>query len=234
MVTDVVYREGSLDEKGKSVGYLEFTVKFLDENISGPNDRFLISYAEPYSYTRLTMLLTQADREYPPTHPILAYRRISLGKSLCGVDIPMLTFKKLDQGIVRSIYAQHKSIIFIAARAHPAETPGSFVCEGLIKELLHNTTFLGEFLTLADIYVVPMMNPDGVIAGNSRVSMSGIDLNRRWSASCLNPLLTPEISYIKEKIKKLDGRVEVFIDLHGHNKKEGAFFYTCSPNIIPS
>ena len=30
------------------------------------------------------------------------------------------------------------------------------------------------------IRIVPMLNPDGVISGNYRVSMSGNDLNRRY------------------------------------------------------
>ena len=28
--------------------------------------------------------------------------------------------------------------------------------------------------------VVPMLNPDGVIYGNNRCSLSGVDLNRQW------------------------------------------------------
>jgi murein tripeptide amidase MpaA len=28
--------------------------------------------------------------------------------------------------------------------------------------------------------VVPMVNPDGVIHGNSRCNLSGLDLNRQW------------------------------------------------------
>lgn len=29
--------------------------------------------------------------------------------------------------------------------------------------------------------IVPMLNPDGVIHGNYRCSLSGVDLNRQWS-----------------------------------------------------
>ena len=28
--------------------------------------------------------------------------------------------------------------------------------------------------------VIPMLNPDGVIVGNYRSSLSGLDLNRQW------------------------------------------------------
>jgi murein tripeptide amidase MpaA len=28
--------------------------------------------------------------------------------------------------------------------------------------------------------IVPMLNPDGVINGNTRCSLAGVDLNRQW------------------------------------------------------
>jgi len=29
-------------------------------------------------------------------------------------------------------------------------------------------------------YIIPMLNPDGVINGNYRCAISGYDLNRKW------------------------------------------------------
>ena len=44
--------------------------------------------------------------------------------------------------------------------------------------------------------VIPMLNPDGVINGNYRCSLAGVDLNRQWHA----PLKTVHttIYYIKQ------------------------------------
>lgn len=49
--------------------------------------------------------------------------------------------------------------------------------------------------------VVPMLNPDGVINGNYRCSLAGVDLNRTW----LEPSrkLHPTIHSTKSMIKKL-------------------------------
>lgn len=40
-----------------------------------------------------------------------------------------------------------------------------------------------------------MLNPDGVVIGNSRSSLAGLDLNRRWSDP--NPIMHPEIYLMK-------------------------------------
>jgi len=40
-----------------------------------------------------------------------------------------------------------------------------------------------------------MVNPDGVTIGNSRCSLVGLDLNRRWSDP--NPVVHSEIFFLK-------------------------------------
>ena len=47
--------------------------------------------------------------------------------------------------------------------------------------------------------IVPMLNPDGVINGNYRCSLSGADLNRRWKTS--SKILFPEIFETKRLVK---------------------------------
>jgi murein tripeptide amidase MpaA len=36
-----------------------------------------------------------------------------------------------------------------------------------------------------NVVVIPMANPDGVIYGNSRSSLTGYDLNRHWGADSI-------------------------------------------------
>lgn len=40
-----------------------------------------------------------------------------------------------------------------------------------------------------------MINPDGVAIGNSRTSLMGLDLNRRWTLP--NPIIHPEVFFLK-------------------------------------
>jgi murein tripeptide amidase MpaA len=48
----------------------------------------------------------------------------------------------------------------------------------IIKELTLNPKEYEALLDENVIKIVPMINPDGVIIGNSRASIAGVDLNR--------------------------------------------------------
>jgi len=77
--------------------------------------------------------------------------------------------------------------------------------------------------------VIPMTNPDGVIAGNYRTSLSGNDLNRQFLTP--NPKLHPTVDNIKKLCNdimthalQLDP-IMGFIDIHGHSRKKSVFMY---------
>lgn len=42
-----------------------------------------------------------------------------------------------------------------------------------------------------------MVNPDGVIHGNSRCNFAGLDLNRQWMSECVKHV-TPETFYLRK------------------------------------
>jgi murein tripeptide amidase MpaA len=72
-----------------------------------------------------------------------------------------------------------------------------------------------------------MLNPDGVIYGNYRCSLLGVDLNRKWEKP--NRLLHPSVYYSKQLIRYMhtERRVVLFADLHGHSRRRNAFFFGC-------
>ncbi len=52
--------------------------------------------------------------------------------------------------------------------------------EGVMDYLTENTKE-AEYLRESCVFkIIPMMNVDGVIHGNNRCSLVGVDLNRRW------------------------------------------------------
>jgi len=73
--------------------------------------------------------------------------------------------------------------------------------------------------------IIPMLNPDGVAVGNSRVSISGQDLNQVWD----NPdrFVHPEIYYSKKLILKLKKENDLlfFCDLHATYRHKAGFLY---------
>lgn len=74
--------------------------------------------------------------------------------------------------------------------------------------------------------VVPMVNPDGVVAGNYRTSFFGKDLNRTYHQT--RKYAFPEVYYLKEMVKEEKKRmkkVAMFIDMHGHSVKKNVFIY---------
>ena len=64
---------------------------------------------------------------------------------------------------------------------HPGESNSSFVMKGILDFLTSNTKPEAAALRRAFVFkIVPMINIDGVIYGNYRCSLSGVDLNRTW------------------------------------------------------
>lgn len=71
-----------------------------------------------------------------------------------------------------------KKYIIVCARVHPGETVASFIMEGFLQFITGNSVEAIDLRRNAVFKLVPMINPDGVIAGNYRSSLSGNDLNR--------------------------------------------------------
>ena len=118
-----------------------------------------------------------------------------------------------------------RQAVIIIARQHPGETVGSFVIQGCIDFLMGNSE---EAKKLREIYlfkIVPMMNPDGVLVGNSRTSFAGCDLNRRWGKP--NEIIHPEVYFTKNMILKLtlQRNIAFIIDCHGHFGTFNSLFY---------
>ena len=75
--------------------------------------------------------------------------------------------------------------------------------------------------------IVPMLNPDGVVYGNYRCSLVGVDLNRRWQNP--NKHIHPTVYYAKRLFQMFSEVYEVvmYCDMHGHSMKKNVFMYAC-------
>lgn len=70
-----------------------------------------------------------------------------------------------------------------------------------------------------------MLNIDGVINGNYRCSLAGVDLNRRWKTT--SKVLHPTIYAVKKLCKEFQSETELALvcDLHGHSRRKNIFMY---------
>jgi hypothetical protein len=122
--------------------------------------------------------------------------------------------------------------IIISARVHPGETTASWSMQGFLDFILSSHLKAQELREKFIFLVIPMLNPDGVINGNNRTSLSGHDLNRNWR--CPDPKRHPTIFYLKELSQNLVDRtshdVLMYLDIHGHSRQKGAFTYGCLPD----
>ncbi|XP_044837186.1 cytosolic carboxypeptidase 4 isoform X2 [Mauremys mutica] len=123
----------------------------------------------------------------------------------------------------------NRPYVVLVARVHPGESNASWVMKGTVEFLVSGDP-IADLLRKCFIFkIIPMLNPDGVINGNHRCSLSGDDLNRQWLApSCQ---LHPTIYHTKGLLYYLCnvGRAPlVFCDYHGHSQKKNVFLYGCS------
>jgi hypothetical protein len=72
-----------------------------------------------------------------------------------------------------------------------------------------------------------MINIDGVIAGNTRCDVSGLDLNRQYKMNVNNDaIVIKSIMKLAHNLKmEYKDNFKMFLDLHGHSMKKNSFTY---------
>jgi hypothetical protein len=178
------------------------------------DDEVHFAYSIPYTFSRLTALIN--DFKLNVSDHII--KCDFLCKSLSGVDVPLLSISEFP-------ILMPKRHIVITCRVHPGETHSSWMLEGLLKYLVSSEVCARQLRARFVFYVVPMLNPDGVILGNYRSCFAGNDLNRQWMSP--EPRLHSTIHSLKELLTKTqsNGGLFTFIDLHAHSRKKNVFIY---------
>ncbi len=106
--------------------------------------------------------------------------------------------------------------VFLRARAHPWESGGNWVVEGLIHRLLRGDAEAKRFLGRYCVYILPLANKDGVAGGRTRFNLRGKDLNRDWDKPA-DPELAPENAALEawlEKMMRAGQGPHLALDLH--------------------
>ena len=147
-------------------------------------------------------------------------------KSESRVDVPILHITDWNPEFGDILKLEKRPLIYIIARQHPSESPGSFMVEGFINYLASKDQSVALIRKLFRFRIIPMVNVDGVIVGNFRTNLSGDDLNRSFQKT--NKAFHPVVFALKNMIEEDYAKGEsvmAFYDLHGHSARRNVFIY---------
>ncbi|GCC16833.1 hypothetical protein chiPu_0017362 [Chiloscyllium punctatum] len=195
---------------------LAFQIEFNNRN-----DTYYLAHCYPYRYTDLKAHLDEIVNDSKHS---AHFKKEVLCETRAGNSCFLLTIT--DYADMED--SKSKLGVVLTARVHPGETQASWMMKGILDFLLSEEPTAKELRKKCIFKIIPMLNPDGVIVGNYRCSLSARDLNRNY----WNPEqeLFPTVWHTKKMVEELqkDYYILLYGDLHGHSRKPNAFMYGCS------
>ncbi|MBI1289829.1 hypothetical protein GC173_01105 [bacterium] len=183
-----------------------------------PFDETYIGFHHPYGYERN---LRQIERWC--SHPSVT--REVIGHSIEKRPIDLL---RVREGGVEA----GRLGVWVTCRQHAGESNASWFLDGFMEWLLSAEG--APLRKAATVNVVPMINPDGVIAGNYRLNAAGVNLNRVWNKP--DPATSPEILAVTSAVRRWvdsGNRYDFFIDLHGDSEALACYAFQPGASIKP-
>ena len=199
-----------------------YTLSF-DYTFEYDDDEIYFANSIPFTYSDIIKDLNEYTKKENDKY--FYYERKRLCSTIAGNDIDYFNINNNMDIINFEANNNKKKGIVLFTRQHPGETVGSWTLKGAIELLMGDSEEAKYLRDNFIIKIIPMINVDGVVCGNSRTSLAGCDLNRRW----INPneYLHPEIFYLKELIYNFANKIKIeyIIDFHGHFGAFNSFFY---------
>ncbi|XP_023167196.2 cytosolic carboxypeptidase Nna1 isoform X3 [Drosophila hydei] len=210
------------EDEDNSSYTLTFTIEFEHDN-----DTVFFAHSYPYTYSDLQDYLMEIQR-----HPVKSKfcKLRLLCRTLAGNNVYYLTVTAPSNN---EDTTRRKKSIVVSARVHPSETPSSWMMKGLMDFITGDSTVAKRLRHKFIFKLVPMLNPDGVIVGNTRNSLTGKDLNRQYRTVIRETY--PSIWYTKAMIRRLieECGVAMYCDMHAHSRKHNIFIYGCENKRNP-
>ncbi len=175
------------------------TANQLTVDLPMPVGRVFLARLEPYRLSDLEELKRRIADSPEVTIE-------TIGRTVEGRELEIIS--------VGSPSAPHR--VLLRARAHPWETGGNWVIEGLINRLLAKAGEAPDWKSRYQVHIMPLANKDGVVRGRTRFNSRGYDLNRQWDAPA-DPALAPENAALEAWLERMIAsgkRPGLAIDLH--------------------
>lgn len=137
-----------------------------------------------------------------------------IGKSTEGRPINMLQIGNPER----------KKMIMVLSRQHPPEVTGWLAMKWFVETICAENKLAENFRNEYNIFVFPLVNPDGVENGHWRHNAGGIDINRDWQ-----DFNQPETRAIRDFMQKKvaeGGKFYFAVDFHSTFED---IYYTINP-----
>jgi hypothetical protein len=196
----------------KSVPLESIPTNRVQLHLEMPGPRLYVARLEPYRISDLDKFVAEIR-----THARV--RVEPLGKTVQGRDLEMIR--------IGNPAAPFR--VFLRARAHPWESGGNWIVEGLVRRLLQNDDEAKKYLDRYCVYILPLANKDGVAMGRTRFNLQGKDLNRNWDRPA-DPQFSPENFALERWLEaKIKARQTPHLALELHNDGNGKLHISRPP-----
>lgn len=152
--------------------------------------------------------------------------KIKIGESTQGRRLEVLKIGEADDS----------EMIMAISMQHPPEIPGYLAMKAFVETISGNSKLAIKFRSRFNTYVMPMMNPDGVVNGHWRHNAGGIDTNRDW-VNFNQPETKALSDFMKQRVNESGGEFVFAADFHATWED---IFYTIneelegnSPGLVP-
>ena len=214
------------------------SIKF---NFDLPKNRYvLFSFCFPWSYDKNEAFLKYIKEKVENKNIYYHDEILTLSKEKRNIHLLTITSKKniimnkkeenlngLFPNKNRCNLIQHDThIIFITARVHPGETPGTLTFNGILKLLIDNNNPMSKILLDNFIFkLIPIINVDGVSNGYFRLNTEGYNLNRCYLGP--SPRINPENYAITKLFYFYSShyKVRYYFDLHADMNTRGIYTF---------
>lgn len=138
--------------------------------------------------------------------------------------IPLRTPGRSINGLPIHVFDSNPNaneVLLLIGRQHPPEVSGAFAFFAFAETVFGDSDLAVAFRERFRVIAIPLMNPDGVVAGHWRHNLGHLDINRDWG-----PFTQPETKLVSDLLDELDTggqRLRMFVDFHSTDKN---VFYT--------
>jgi len=169
------------------------------------SDVVWFAYFAPYSLEQHADLIAAAASAAGVEYQCLG--ETSQGRSIDYLKVCALLDESANDAVNKA-----RLQLWVIARQHPGESMAEWWMEGWLDRLLDQDDATSRALRgIADIHVVPNMNPDGSVLGHLRTNALGVNLNREWNSPSAER--SSEVLCVRHKMHATG--IDIALDVHG-------------------